>query len=76
MSDTLNHKKACRVIRNKGLPENVFFGSPIRSGNTRKRDAKLKVTLRQRQRRKNKKIQDMLDAYQVYFSRSYDIIIS
>lgn len=57
MSDTFNHKKACRAIRNKDLPPNVFLGSGIRLDNTRKRDAKLKVTERQRQRRKNNKLQ-------------------
>jgi hypothetical protein len=54
MSNTLAHKKHCRAIRNKDLPPNVFLGSGLRSGNTRKRDAAVKVIERQRQRRKNK----------------------
>ena len=55
MSNTYRHKKACRAIRNKDLPPNIFLGSGIRSDNTRKRDANLKRDLRRRDKARGQK---------------------
>jgi hypothetical protein len=64
MSDTYKTKKHCRKARElkaEGLNPKVILRNGIHLGNLRKQAAALKVAERQRQRRKNKRNQDMLD---------------